>query len=54
MCIIPAERCNRKGHSKRYAVDKGKSFDTFCPIGPFIETELKPDRLQIVTLERRD
>lgn len=28
---------------------RGKSFDTFCPIGPFIETELKPDRLQIVT-----
>ena len=24
-----------------------KSFDTFCPIGPFIETELEPNNLEI-------
>lgn len=28
---------------------RGKSFDTFCPIGPWIETELDPGRLAIET-----
>jgi 2-keto-4-pentenoate hydratase/2-oxohepta-3-ene-1,7-dioic acid hydratase in catechol pathway len=26
---------------------RGKSFDTFCPIGPFIETEHDPDHAQV-------
>lgn len=26
---------------------RGKSFDTFCPLGPFIETVLEPDNLNI-------
>jgi 2-keto-4-pentenoate hydratase/2-oxohepta-3-ene-1,7-dioic acid hydratase in catechol pathway len=26
---------------------RGKSFDTFCPIGPWVETELDPSNLQI-------
>ncbi|MFW5802787.1 MAG: fumarylacetoacetate hydrolase family protein [Verrucomicrobiota bacterium] len=26
---------------------RGKSFDTFCPLGPWIETELDPDNLGI-------
>lgn len=26
---------------------RGKSFDTFCPLGPWIETELNPDNLGI-------
>jgi 2-keto-4-pentenoate hydratase/2-oxohepta-3-ene-1,7-dioic acid hydratase in catechol pathway len=26
---------------------RGKSFDTFCPLGPWIETELDPDNLAI-------
>jgi len=28
---------------------RAKSFDTFCPIGPWIETELKADNLKIKT-----
>ena len=28
---------------------RGKGFDTFCPIGPHIETELDASRLSIVT-----
>lgn len=28
---------------------RGKSFDTFCPLGPWIETELKPDNLRITS-----
>jgi len=26
---------------------RGKSFDTFCPLGPWIETELDPDKVAI-------
>ncbi len=26
---------------------RAKSYDTFCPLGPFIETEISPDRLKI-------
>ncbi len=29
---------------------RGKSFDTFCPIGPWIETELEPDNLRIASI----
>lgn len=29
---------------------RGKSFDTFCPIGPHIETEFDPDTAEITTL----
>jgi len=28
---------------------RAKSFDTFCPIGPFIETEIDPGRLNVVS-----
>ncbi|HEX8255755.1 MAG TPA: fumarylacetoacetate hydrolase family protein [Thermoanaerobaculia bacterium] len=28
---------------------RGKSFDTFCPVGPHIETDLDPSDLRIVT-----
>ena|SRR5256885_2429473 len=28
---------------------RAKSFDTFCPVGPFIETELDPHDLQVTT-----
>ncbi|MFH1875838.1 MAG: fumarylacetoacetate hydrolase family protein [Candidatus Omnitrophota bacterium] len=28
---------------------RAKSFDTFCPVGPWIETELDPRRLRIAT-----
>jgi 2-keto-4-pentenoate hydratase/2-oxohepta-3-ene-1,7-dioic acid hydratase in catechol pathway len=29
---------------------RAKGFDTFCPVGPHIETELRPDELQVETL----
>lgn len=29
---------------------RGKSFDTFCPVGPVIETELNPDNVGITLL----
>jgi len=29
---------------------RGKSFDTFCPLGPWIETDLDPDNLRIRTI----
>lgn len=28
---------------------RAKSFDTFCPVGPFIETDLDPDHLTVET-----
>jgi 2-keto-4-pentenoate hydratase/2-oxohepta-3-ene-1,7-dioic acid hydratase in catechol pathway len=28
---------------------RAKSFDTFCPVGPFIETDLEPGDLQVTT-----
>ena len=28
---------------------RGKSFDTFCPVGPWIETELDPTNAQVTT-----
>jgi 2-keto-4-pentenoate hydratase/2-oxohepta-3-ene-1,7-dioic acid hydratase in catechol pathway len=27
---------------------RGKSFDTFCPFGPWIETELNPDNVMVI------
>lgn len=29
---------------------RAKSFDTFCPMGPFIETELDPTDVRVITL----
>jgi len=29
---------------------RGKSFDTFCPVGPWIETDLDPDDLKIKSI----
>ena len=29
---------------------RGKSFDTFCPLGPWIETELDPDHVRVRTI----
>ena len=28
---------------------RGKSFDTFCPVGPYIETELDPNDVRVTT-----
>lgn len=28
---------------------RGKSFDTFCPLGPWIETELEPDAVRVTS-----
>ena len=28
---------------------RGKSFDTFCPVGPFIETDISPLNLEVIT-----
>ena len=28
---------------------RGKSFDTFCPVGPFIETELDVKDIRVIT-----
>ncbi|OLE51064.1 MAG: 2-hydroxyhepta-2,4-diene-1,7-dioate isomerase [Acidobacteria bacterium 13_1_20CM_3_53_8] len=28
---------------------RAKSFDTFCPVGPYIETELNPEDLAVIT-----
>lgn len=33
---------------------RGKSFDTFCPVGPWIETELDPRNLTITTVVNSD
>ena len=41
---VSARDCQFK-RDKQWA--RGKSFDTFCPIGPWIETEVNPDNLRI-------
>ena len=41
---VSARDCQRR-LDKQWA--RGKSFDTFCPIGPYIETELDPDNCDI-------
>jgi 2-keto-4-pentenoate hydratase/2-oxohepta-3-ene-1,7-dioic acid hydratase in catechol pathway len=28
---------------------RGKSFDTFCPVGPWIETDIDPTRIEVTT-----
>ncbi|TNF45608.1 FAA hydrolase family protein [bacterium] len=33
---------------------RAKSFDTFCPLGPWIETDLDPSSLQITTVVNSD
>ena len=41
---VSARDCQKK-LDKQWA--RGKSFDTFCPIGPWIETELNPNNCSI-------
>ena len=41
---ISARDCQKR-IDKQWA--RAKSFDTFCPLGPWIETELKPNNLKI-------
>lgn len=41
---VSARDCQMK-HDGQWA--RGKSFDTFCPIGPWIETEIDPDNAPI-------
>lgn len=41
---VSARDCQRR-LDKQWA--RGKSFDTFCPLGPWIETELDPDNCNI-------
>ena len=44
---VSARDCQRR-LDKQWA--RGKSFDTFCPLGPWIETELaEPDRCRILS-----
>lgn len=44
---ISARDCQKK-LDKQWA--RGKSFDTFCPLGPWIETELDPGDLKIKSI----
>ncbi|MCX7917321.1 MAG: fumarylacetoacetate hydrolase family protein [bacterium] len=44
---VSARDCQLK-RDKQWA--RGKSFDTFCPIGPWIETEIEPTNLRIKTI----
>ncbi|MFN4227869.1 MAG: fumarylacetoacetate hydrolase family protein [Candidatus Ratteibacteria bacterium] len=44
---VSARDCQLK-KDKQWA--RGKSFDTFCPIGPYIETEIDPMNLTIRTI----
>lgn len=44
---VSARDCQLK-KDKQWA--RGKSFDTFCPIGPWIETEIDPMNLRIKTI----
>ena len=41
---VSARDCQKK-LDKQWA--RGKSFDTFCPLGPWIETDLDPNNLKI-------
>ena len=41
---VSARDCQLK-RDKQWA--RGKSFDTFCPLGPWIETQLNPENLKI-------
>lgn len=44
---VSARDCQLK-KDKQWA--RGKSFDTFCPVGPWIETEIDPTNLRIRTI----
>ncbi|CCU78228.1 Fumarylacetoacetate hydrolase family protein [Halanaerobium saccharolyticum subsp. saccharolyticum DSM 6643] len=44
---ISARDCQKK-LDKQWA--RAKSFDTFCPLGPWIETDLNPDNLNIKSI----
>jgi 2-keto-4-pentenoate hydratase/2-oxohepta-3-ene-1,7-dioic acid hydratase in catechol pathway len=44
---VSARDCQKK-LDKQWA--RGKSFDTFCPLGPWIETELDPGDLKIKSI----
>lgn len=44
---VSARDCQKK-LDKQWA--RGKSFDTFCPLGPWIETELDPGNLKIKSI----
>jgi len=44
---ISARDCQKK-LDKQWA--RAKSFDTFCPLGPWIETDLNPDNLKIKSI----
>jgi 2-keto-4-pentenoate hydratase/2-oxohepta-3-ene-1,7-dioic acid hydratase in catechol pathway len=42
------KRCNGAGHAEKDGQwTRAKSFDTFCPVGPWIETDLNPEDLLI-------
>lgn len=44
---ISARDCQQK-YDQQWA--RGKSFDTFCPLGPWIETDLNPENVVLRTL----
>lgn len=44
---VSARDCQKR-RDKQWA--RGKSFDTFCPLGPFIETKLNPQNLKIESI----
>lgn len=44
---VSARDCQKR-LDKQWA--RGKSFDTFCPLGPWIETDLNPDDLSIKSI----
>lgn len=44
---VSARDCQRR-LDKQWA--RGKSFDTFCPLGPWIETEINPDNCNIKSI----
>lgn len=44
---VSARDCQKK-LDKQWA--RGKSFDTFCPLGPWIETEVNPEALKIKSI----
>lgn len=39
----------REIQNKDVQFTRGKGFDTFCPVGPWVETEVAPEDLRIVT-----
>ncbi len=44
---ISARDCQQR-YDRQWA--RSKSFDTFCPLGPWVETELNPDNLKIKSI----